>query len=57
VGTAPGVFDLYNQGQGLTTTTTVNGLPTNGSALSIRIWTRFLSGWEFTDYTVTAAGP
>ncbi len=57
VGTAPGVFDLYNQGQGLSTTTTVNGLPTTGSPLYIRVWTRFGTGWEFNDYTVTAAGP
>ncbi len=55
VGTAPDTFDVYNQGQGLALTTTVNGLPTDGNTLYLRVWTHLASGWEFTEYTLTAA--
>ena len=38
MGTTKGGFDLYSQGQALATSATVNGLPTGGSTIYVRLW-------------------
>jgi hypothetical protein len=55
VGTSPGVFDVYNQSQALTLTTTVPSLPATGAPLYVRLYTRYAPGWQYTEYPYTAA--
>jgi hypothetical protein len=55
VGTSVGASNIWNQDQGTATSRTVTGLPTDGSTVYTRLWTRFTSGWQFNDYTHTAA--
>jgi hypothetical protein len=58
VGTTAGGSNLYNQYIAVpTTTATVTTLPTTGSPVYVRLYTRFGSGWVYNDYTYTAAGP
>jgi hypothetical protein len=53
--TGVGSSNLYNQYIALgTTSATVNNLPANGSPVYVRLFTRFSSGWQSTDYTYTA---
>ncbi|MCC6382866.1 MAG: CAP domain-containing protein [Dehalococcoidia bacterium] len=54
VGTAAGRNNLYGRSQGLSRSVTLSGLPTSGT-LYVRLWTRFAGGWQYTDYTYTAA--
>ena len=60
VGTAQGGYDLYFQNQGTATSVTVNGLPTDGRTLYVRLWSLFngvndiANGWQFNDYNYTA---
>ena len=55
VGTSVGATDIYNSGSlGTATSTTVNGLPTDGSTVYVRLWDREAAGWGFTDFTYTA---
>jgi len=63
VGTQVGASDLYSLNQGTSMTATVNGLPTNGVPLYVRLWSyvstassSFSTGWHFIDYAYTAAG-
>ena len=44
-----------HQHQGLNTSVTVNNLPAGGGTVYVRLYTRFATGWQFTDYTYTAA--
>jgi hypothetical protein len=55
VGTSQGANNLYGGSTGTQTAASVSGLPTNGSTLHVRLWTRFSSGWQFRDYTYTAS--
>jgi len=57
VGTSPGGADLVNIGPLSGTSVTVN-LPTNGTAIYVRLWT-ILNGTTFlyNDYTYTEAAP
>jgi subtilisin-like proprotein convertase family protein len=56
IGTAVGAGNLYNQSQGMLTERSIGGLPTNGSLVYIRLWSRLTSGtWTYIDYTVRAA--
>jgi ELWxxDGT repeat protein len=58
IGTIPGSMDIYAQGQGLNTAAVVNGLPTNGSAIHVRLFTMMPDGsWQWNDYTYTVASP
>ncbi|MGH9644083.1 MAG: hypothetical protein ACRD3Q_16875, partial [Terriglobales bacterium] len=50
IGTAPGSHNLYDTGQGLNTGVTVNGLPTNGQTLYVRLFTWINGGWQYQDY-------
>lgn len=55
IGTTLGGKDILAQDQGGSTSTTVGGLPTDGSTLYVRLWSHFTDGWKFNDYTYTAA--
>lgn len=54
-GTTAGANNLYGASQGLALSRTLAGLPTNGSTVHLRLWTRSASGWAFNDYTYRAA--
>ena len=52
---APGGFELYFSGQIVGTSTTVNGLPTNGETIYARLYTIVDGVTVSNDYTYTAA--
>lgn len=54
-GTSTGSNSFYGASAALNRSATVSNLPTNGSTVYVRLWTRFSSGWQFADYTYTAA--
>jgi hypothetical protein len=54
IGTSAGASDLLNQDQATNLSTTVVGLPTNGSTLYVRLWSLVGPTWQFRDYTYTA---
>jgi hypothetical protein len=55
VGSTLGADDILNSGSlGTSTSTTVNGLPTNGSTLHVRLWHREGGNWLNTNFTYTA---
>jgi len=49
-----GGTDLYANTEGTSLSQTVNGLPTNGATLYVRLWWLIGSTWSYTDYTYTA---
>ena len=55
VGTSAGANNLLGASQALALTRSVSGLPTNGSTVYVRLWTRSASGWAFNDTTYRAA--
>lgn len=55
VGNSPGAADLYAAGQGLATSGTVSGLPTDGRTLYVRLWSYINGTWQYRDYAYTAA--
>jgi hypothetical protein len=55
IGTTAGGFDLYSQGQALATSQTINGLPSGGSTIYVRLWTAIAGVWQYNDYTYKAA--
>jgi hypothetical protein len=54
VGTTAGGKDLYNESAGTALSTTVSGLPLDGSAVYVRINSYIAGSWEYRDYTYTA---
>ena len=56
VATVAGGSNLYNQNEGLATSQTVTGLPTDGSTLYVRLWTGSSSGYQYNDYTFKTSG-
>ena len=54
--TAVGSSNLYNSGSVTVTTETVNGLPSNGQAVYVRLFSLINGSWVSTDYTYTATG-
>ena len=55
VGTSTGGVEIYDSGSlGTATSDTVNGLPTDGSTVHVRLWYSTPTQWEFTDFTFTA---
>lgn len=54
-GSSQGANNYYGASQGASLGRTISGLPTNGSTVYIRLWTRFSSGWQYTDYSYRAA--
>jgi hypothetical protein len=55
VGSSVGANDLFGQSIGLNLSANVSNLPVNGSPLYVRLWWLNAAGWQFTDYTYTAA--
>jgi hypothetical protein len=55
VGNYAGGYDLYAASQGTSTSATVTGLPTDNRTLYVRLWSYTNVGWQFRDYTYTAA--
>jgi len=56
IGTSVGAKNIYDSGSlGLATSDTVNGLPTDGSTLYVRLWWRDAAGWHTVDVTYMAA--
>lgn len=55
VGTGVGSNNLYGGSQGTSLSRPVSGIPTNGSVIYVRLWSRFASGWQGNDYTYRAA--
>jgi hypothetical protein len=54
-GSSQGSNSYIGRSLGTGTSITVTNLPTNGSTVYVRLWTRFSSGWQYRDYTYTAA--
>ncbi len=54
LGTTPGANNMFGQSMGLNRSVTLNGLPSNGSAVYVRLWTRVGSTWAYNDYTYTS---
>ena len=52
--TAPGSYNLFYSGDKTVTSLTVNGLPTNGETIYVRLYTNFNGTLEYADYTFTA---
>jgi len=55
IGTSPGMLNLYDANQGTNTSGTVSGLPTNGGAIYVRLFSWINSAWQYNDYAYTAA--
>lgn len=54
-GSSQGANNYYGRSQGLNRSATIANLPTNGSTVYVRLWTRFDNGWQYGDYTYRAA--
>lgn len=54
-GSSAGSNSYFGQSIGTGRSATISSLPTNGSTVYVRLWTRFSSGWQYTDYTYHAA--
>jgi subtilisin family serine protease len=52
VGTSPGGSNVFVQNLGTGHSATVSGLPSTGT-IHVRYWTRFASGWVYTDQSYT----
>ena len=56
VGTSTAANDLFNSGSlGSALSTTVSGLPTDGEAIFVRLWSRIKGTWQVHDFQYTAA--
>ena len=55
IGTTAGSNNILGRSTGVSTSTSVSGLPTDGRTLFVRLWTRTSSGWQYNDYTYRAA--
>jgi len=56
VGTAQGQRTIFAANVGLVTSQVVSGIPANGGAISVRLWTLLGGTWQYNDYAYTAAG-
>jgi uncharacterized protein YkwD len=54
LGTSQGSNNLYGASQGVNLSRTLSGLPRDGRTIHVRLWTRFSTGWQYTDYTYKA---
>ncbi|MBA4181572.1 MAG: hypothetical protein C0506_13360 [Anaerolinea sp.] len=54
-GSSVGANNYYGASQGTALSRTLAGLPTNGSTVYVRLWTRFSTGWQYNDYSYRAA--
>jgi hypothetical protein len=51
VGSAQGQSNIFGQNVGVATSQTVNGIPTDGSTVYVRLWTLAGGAWQSNDYT------
>lgn len=51
VGTRPGSNNILGLSTGTNRSLTVYNMPRDGGTLYVRLWTRFSTGWGYTDYT------
>jgi len=56
VGTVQGQGNIYAANEGLITSQTVSGIPTNGAAIYVRLWTLLYGNWSYYDYSYAAGG-
>jgi hypothetical protein len=56
VGTTPGGRNLFPGSNTTTPSAAVNGLPTNGSNVYVRLWSKLAGAWQYNDYQYKAAG-
>jgi len=56
VGLVQGQGTIFGANVGLALSRTVNGIPTNGATIYVRLWTLTGGGWQFNDYSYMAAG-
>ena len=54
VGTTPGEQELYSVSEGLNLSATVAALPTDGSSVYVRLWSKIAGLWSFNDYIYTS---
>ncbi len=54
VGHSQGGDEIYSQSQGTNLQATVDNLPTDGSAIHVRLWTVWGSQWNYTDFQYMA---
>jgi arylsulfotransferase ASST len=54
IGSAPGTYNYYDANQGLNTSVTVSGLPTDGSAVYVRLFSWINGAWQYNDYSYIA---
>jgi subtilisin family serine protease len=56
IGSSPGSLDIFDSGSlGTQLSLTVNGLPTDGRQLFVRLWFRLPQGWQAADFPYIAA--
>ena len=55
VGRIQGSNNILGRSLGTSTSTTVSNLPTDGSTVYVRLWTRFAGGWQYRDVSYRAA--
>ena len=55
VGTTYGGREIYSASQGTNLSKTLSNLPTNGSTIYVRLWSKINGTWQYDDYTYTAA--
>ncbi|MBP6702290.1 MAG: M4 family metallopeptidase, partial [Vicinamibacteria bacterium] len=55
VGYTPGGTDIYGASQGTSLSGLVTGLPVDGRAVHVRLWSKTGGQWLYNDYTYTAA--
>jgi hypothetical protein len=56
VGSAQGQSNILGQNVALATSQTVNGIPTDGSTVYVKLWTLLGGAWQSSDYTYKAGG-
>jgi len=56
IGSAPGTFDIVNRNLNTSLNTVVNGLPSGGQPLYVRLYSLINGAWQFNDYVLTATG-
>ena len=56
IGSQPGASDIYGQNQGRNTSVTVSGLPTDGRALYVRLYSLIEGNSLYKDYSYVSSG-
>jgi hypothetical protein len=55
IGTSQGANDLYSAAQGTALSAIIDGLPSDGSRVHVRLWSSISGEWYYRDYSYTAA--